>query len=116
MKPLVSTFAIALFVCASTAAAAQPAARPKSSAPTALDATSQAKVRRIVEGREFQIAARSRNIAQMNDLLKSTGAVAANPVAIFFCRLPAVPVYRNGQWYCEGGGISLKVEPYMYMD
>ena len=112
MKPLVSTFALALFICASTAAVARPAAPSKSSNPTALDAKSQAEARRIVEGREFQTAARSRDIARMNNLLKGTGVVAANPVALFFCRPPEIANYKNGAWHCG----ARKVEPFMYAD
>jgi hypothetical protein len=109
MKPPVSTFAIALIICTFTAAVAQPRSDPMT-----VDARSQAEARRIVASREFQRAARSKDIPRMNRLLRGTGAVATNPVALFFCRLPAIPVYRNGQWYCEGGGISLEVEPFMY--
>lgn len=104
MKPLVSTFATALIVCASTAAVARPAAPPKS----------QAAAQRIVASPEFQSAVRSKDIARMNELLKGTGAVADNPVALFFCRPPAVPKYANGQWYCVDKGGWVKVHPFMY--
>ena len=114
MKPLISTFAVALIICASTAAVAQPPAPPMSSDPTALNAKSQAEIRRIVDGRAFRIAARSRNIARMNNLLKGTGVVVANPVALFYCRPPHQAIFKNGAWYCEGGGTSVKVHPFMY--
>jgi hypothetical protein len=107
MKPLVSTFAFALIVCASTPAVAQTPAPSKSSV-----AKSQAEARRIVEGQEFQTAVRSKDIARMNDLLKGTGVVVANPVALFYCKPPSVAVYRNGAWYCG----AKKVEPFMYAD
>jgi hypothetical protein len=103
-----STFAIALFVCASTAAAA-PA---KSSNPKAQAAKAQAEARRIVAGQEFRAAARSRDIARMNALLKGTGVVASEPVALFYCLPPEFANYTNGQWYC-GGRV---VEPFMYAD
>jgi hypothetical protein len=48
----------------------------------------------------------------MNDLLKGTGVVVANPVALFYCKPPSVAVYRNGAWYCG----ARKVEPFMYAD
>ena len=112
MKPLISTFALALIICASTAAVAQPPAPAKSSNPTTRDATSQAKARRIVEGREFQTAVRSKDIARMNDLLKGTGVVVATPVALFYCRPPDAAFYRNGAWYCA----SNRVQPFMYAD
>lgn len=114
MKLFVSAFTIALIIGASTAAVARPAPPRVSSDPTVLDAKSEAKARRIVEGREFQNAARSKDIARMNELLRGTGAVAANPVALFFCRPPASPVFVNGAWYCTGGGVSIKVHPFMY--
>jgi hypothetical protein len=78
--------------------------------------TAPEDVQRIAQGSEFKRAARSKNLTKINQLLQGTGAIAVIPVAIFYCKSPTTPKWINGKWYCVGGGISVPVEPYMYMD
>ena len=73
-------------------------------------------VQRIVASPEFQLAIRSKNFRKMKQLLAGTGAFPTTPVALFYCRPPAVANYINGSWYCSGLGIDDPVRPFMYLD